>query len=357
MSASMEGRATMSARTPRTTQPAGNGEVLAPLVQALGSLVQAGVREQPFQRDPAFIEQVRPLVRGVNRYFDTEFRGWEHVPRTPCLIVGNHSGGAGSNDFAFLLYKWIEERGSDAPLYSLTYDLLFGAPLIGPALRRLGCIPANHVNARRALAMGASVAVFPGGDYEVFRPWQERNRIDFGGHTGFIRLAIAARVPVVPMTIHGAHQSTLVLTRGHDLAHAVGIDRLHVNVFPVVWSIPFGPVPAFVPSVQLPSTVTVQFGPPLDWSRYPRSRADDPAVLRACYAEITARMQRTMSRLAHQHPHPILERLRHLDTGARSATRTVARGFTPAAQAQKNRQPSDTMVTGASRLGDAQRHA
>lgn len=307
----------MSARALRTTHPAGNGsEVLAPLVQALGSLVQAGVREQSFQRDPAFIEQVFPLVRGVNRYFDTDFRGWEHVPRTPCLIVGNHSGGAESNDFAFLLYKWVEERGSAAPLYSLTYDLLFGAPVIGPALRRLGCIPASHVNARRALAMGASVAVFPGGDYEVFRPWRERNRIDFGGHMGFIRLAIAARVPVVPMTIHGAHQSTLVLTRGHRLAQAAGIDRLHVNVFPFVWSIPFGLAPAFVPSVPLPAKVTVHFGPPLDWSRYRRSHARDPAVLRACYAEITALMQHTLNRLARQHPHPVLERLRHLEPGS-----------------------------------------
>jgi 1-acyl-sn-glycerol-3-phosphate acyltransferase len=304
----------MTARAPRSVGPA--GDALAPLVDALRSLVKTEVHRQPFQRDPAFVEQVFPLARAINLYFGTEFRGWEHVPPSPCLIVGNHSGGAESKDFAFLLYKWVEERGAAAPLYSLTYDLLFGAPLIGSALRRLGSIPASHANARKALAMPASVAVFPGGDHEVFRPWRERNRIDFGGHTGFITLAIAARVPVVPMTIHGAHQSTLVLTRGRRLAHAAGIDRLHVNVFPFVWSIPFGLAPAFVPSVQLPSKVTVHFGPPLDWSRYRRTQARDPAVLDACYREITALMQKTLNRLAREHPYPVLERLREFEPGS-----------------------------------------
>jgi 1-acyl-sn-glycerol-3-phosphate acyltransferase len=302
----------MTTRTSLSNGHVGVSGLLPPLVAGLGSLVKAGVREQPFQRDPAFIARIFPLLKAVHLYFGTAYRGWRHVPRdTPCLIVGNHSGGAESNDFTFLLYKWVQERGAAAPLYSLAYNLLFGVPGAGTALRRVGIIPASHANARKALAMGATVSVFPGGDHEVFRPWRERNRIDFGGRTGFITLAIAAAVPVVPMTIHGAHQSTLVLTRGRALAHAAGLDRLHVNIFPWIWNIPFGPTPAFVPSLQLPSKVTVHFGAPLDWSKY-RRQAHDPAVLRACYDEITARMQSTLNRLARAHPHPVVERLREL---------------------------------------------
>lgn len=307
----------MSAPPPRLVHPAGSSsELLAPLVSALDALVNAGLHERPFQRHPAFVEQILPLVKALNLYFGTEYRGWQHVPRgRPCLIVGNHSGGAESNDFWFLLHKWVVDRGPETPLYSLAYNLLFGTPLLGAALRRVGIIPASHANARKALGLGAAVSVFPGGDYEAFRPWRERNRIDFAGHTGFIRLALTAGVPVVPMTIHGAHQSTLVLTRGRGLAHAAGIDRLHVNVFPFVWNIPFGPTPAFVPSVQLPSKVTVHFGAPLDWSRYRRKQARDPAVLSACYAEITATMQTTLDRLARQDPHPVLSRLSEIDLG------------------------------------------
>jgi 1-acyl-sn-glycerol-3-phosphate acyltransferase len=193
------------------------------------------------------------------------------------------------------------------------HDLLFSYPLVAPALRRLGVVPASHANARRALRLGAAVAVFPGGDYEVFRAWRERNRIDFGGRTGFIRLAITTGVPVVPMTIHGAHESTLVLTRGRGFAHASGLDRLRVDVFPFIWSIPFGLAPAFVPSLPLPSKVTVDFGAPLRWSHYRPEQARDPAVLGACYAQITARMQKTLNELASENPHPVLARLHVLE--------------------------------------------
>jgi len=253
------------------------------------------------------------MIHAVNAYFGTEIRGWSHVPRRGAfLIVGNHSGGASPNDLAFLLGKWVKERGPAAPLYALGYDLLFAYPVVGRLLPKLGVVPASPANARRALGMGAPVVVFPGGDYEVFRPWSERNRIDFGGHMGFIELAITARVPVIPMTIHGAHQSTVTLTRGEQLARLFGMGRLRIKVFPMIWSIPFGPAPAFVPSVQLPSKVTVQFGAPLDWSRYRTTQARDPQVRKHCYDEITTRMQEALDALARERPYPVVSRMTEL---------------------------------------------
>jgi len=287
--------------------------LLRPMIETIDSALRAGKREDPFQRDPELIARMYPVMRAVNLYFGTEIRGWENVPeKGPFLLVGNHSGGAEPNDFWFFVAKWVEERGPKAPLYGLTYDLLFAPPLVGPLLRRLGAIPANHANAQRALKKGAAVLVFPGGDYEVFRPWSERNRIQFSGRTGFIELAIATGVPVVPMTIHGAHQSTIVLARGRQLAAAMGITRFQVNVFPFIWNIPFGLTPAFVPTVQLPSKVTVQIDKPFDWSRYGPEKARDPAALRRCYRQITGRMQKTLDELARERPYPILSRVNEL---------------------------------------------
>jgi 1-acyl-sn-glycerol-3-phosphate acyltransferase len=303
----------MKKRAPAHRAPAILPGLLQPLLDTIGSVVQAETRVDPFQRDPAFIARLLPLVDAVNLYFDTEVRGWENVPaRGPFLIVGNHSGGAEPNDLWFLLSKWVHDRGPEAPLYALAYDLLFAYPVIGPMLRWLGNIPAHPTNARRALKMGAAVAVFPGGDYEVFRPWSQRDRIVFGGHTGFVELALATGVPVVPMTIHGAHQSTITLTRGRWIARLTGLDRLHVNVFPFIWNIPFGLTPAFVPTVHLPAKVTVHFGTPLDWSRYGTQRARDPKLLKKCYEEITRRMQDTLDTLAREHPYPVLTRMNDL---------------------------------------------
>jgi len=305
---------------PKRPSPAADAGLMAPLVRSLGAEIEAQKHVDPFQRSPTFVSLLVPALRVINAYFGAEVRGWEHVPkRGPFLVVGNHSGGAEPADLYFFLLRWIEERGPKAPLYALAYDLMFGNPVIGPLLRWSGCIPASPRNARKALARGAPVVVFPGGDYEVFRPWTERNRIEFGGRTGFVKLALSAGVPVVPMTIHGAHQSTFVLTRGRRIARVMGIDRLHVNVFPLIWNIPLGLMPAAVPSVQLPAKVTVQIGRPLRWARYGKKAARNQAVVQRCYDEITHAMQLTLDELDAEHPYPIIERLQAL-----SPTRLLA---------------------------------
>lgn len=290
---------------------------MQPVVDAVDALDHATVEQikrDPFQRDPATVRAYLPYIKAAASYFGTEIRGWKNLPdEGPCLIVGNHSGGAETTDAYGLMARWVEERGPEAPIYALAYDLLFAYPVVGPLLPKLGMLPANHDNGRRALERGAPVVVFPGGDHEVFRPWTHRNRIEFAGHKGFVSLAIAAGVPVVPMTIHGAHQSTFVLTRGDAIAKRLGLTRLRVKVLPLIVNIPFGITPAFVPSVPLPAKVTLALGRPLEWSRrYGPDQADDPEVLQRCYDEITGVMQATLDALAKEHPFPVLERLNEL---------------------------------------------
>ncbi|HVO22739.1 MAG TPA: 1-acyl-sn-glycerol-3-phosphate acyltransferase [Candidatus Margulisiibacteriota bacterium] len=298
---------------PQQSPPGEIAALLQPLVDRIDMTIKAQLKQAHFQRDPRAVRLVLPLLRVINRYFGAEIRGWQNLPKHGAfLIVGNHSGGAQTTDVAALLERWIEDRGPKAALYMLGYDLTFAYPIVGPWFRKLGLLRANPAIAKAALKRGAATVVFPGGDHEVFRPWSERNKIDFGGHMGFVELALTARVPVVPMTIHGAHQSTFVLTRGRRIARWMGLERLHIKVFPFIWHIPLGVAPAFVPSVQLPAKVTVQFGEPLDWSRYGPGQAKNPRVVRKCYAEITGVMQKTLDALAQERPYPVLTRLNEL---------------------------------------------
>ena len=99
--------------------------------------------------------------------------------------------------------------------------------------------------------------------------------------------------------------------RGHFLARWAGLERLHIKVFPFVWNIPLGIMPAFIPTVQLPAKVTVQIGEPIDW-REERSRELDRETIDACYEEVTSVMQATMDDLAREDPYPILTRLGEL---------------------------------------------
>ncbi len=265
------------------------------------------------KRDPEFLAAMLPLLKLGQLYTGAEVRGFEHVPRDePVLFVGNHSGGAMTLDPFPLILRWLESRGCEAPLYSLAYELFFSMPGLAGLTRRMGCLPASHENASSAILEGASVIVFPGGDYEVFRSWRDRNRIDFGGRTGFIELALRNKIRVVPMTIHGGHETTFVMTKGHRLAQNLGLDRLRIKVFPVVWNLPFGPLPAFVPQMPIPSKMTIQLGRPIDWSRHGSDSADDQEIVETCYAEITGEMQATMDRLAKEHPYPVLTQLNNL---------------------------------------------
>jgi 1-acyl-sn-glycerol-3-phosphate acyltransferase len=248
-------------------------------------------------------------------YFDAEVRGFDLLPeRGPMLLVGNHSGATLTPDTSALIAAWYRERGLDSPLYGLAFDAMFGVPGVGTLMRKIGQLPASMANAAAALERGGAVLVYPGGEHEVFRPWTDRNRIDFDGRKGFVRLALKTQVPVVPVVGHGGHESTIILTRGTRLAELCRLDRLRVTTFPLLLQVPWGLSPAGWPSVPLPAKIVLQLHEPLDWSGYGTDAADDPHVVDQCYDEITELMQDTLSELARERPYPLASRVASLVT-------------------------------------------
>ena len=272
----------------------------------------ARARDEPaFQRDAAFIEEHLPTVGTVlRRYFASEVRGLEHVPDDgPFLLVGNHSGGFLMPDVWALADALLQRFGVDRVIHPLVFDFALAIPGFGVTLRRLGAVPASMENARTALSRGAGVLVYPGGDWEAYRPWTERNRIDFHGHTGFVQLALREGVPVIPAVSHGSHDSLIVVSRGDGIGRALGLDRLRIRVFPFMLGVPFGLAPVFLPNVPYPAKVVVEVLEPVDWSHHGPGAADDPEVLHDAYEEITGRMQEALDRLVVEMPHPVAARL------------------------------------------------
>ena len=272
--------------------------------------------DDPFAwRDPDFIRRQIGAVDRYLHYFSPVVRGLENLPDTgPVLVVGNHSCLFWMPDVFVVARSISERRGLDIPSYALGYDLLFRVPGLGTVLRRLGALPASDGVARRALDSGALVLVYPGGDREAARPWSERDRIDFGGRRGFIRLALRAGVPVVPVVAHGSHHAIFIASSGERLAHAVGLDRLRIKVLPVFLT-PLGFTSVLRPPLPLPAAVTVQFLPALDWRSYGSDAAADDRVVDACYDEITCTMQSALDGLAAELPHPVLRGIGRLLAG------------------------------------------
>jgi 1-acyl-sn-glycerol-3-phosphate acyltransferase len=280
------------------------------VVEVWSASTERALAADPFQRDLTFLRGMLRLMEIFARYFDGEVRGLEHLPaRGPMLLVGNHSGGSLTPDTSVFFTAWYRARGLDDPLIGLAFDAAFGVPGFETLMRKIGEIPASRANARRALEAGHTVLVYPGGDHEAFRPWTERNRIDFQGRTGFVELALRLRVPVVPVVSHGGHDSTMILSRGEWLGRLLGTARIRTPSFPIALQLPWGLSPVLVPGLPWPAKITTQVLPPMPWADLDPA---DAAVVGRCYDEITARMQATLDTLAAEHPHPVLSRLRGL---------------------------------------------
>jgi 1-acyl-sn-glycerol-3-phosphate acyltransferase len=131
------------------------------------------------QRDPGYVAKALPFLKLAMRgYFRSEVRGMERVPDGGVLMVGNHSGGILAMDVPIIAVKFFETFGADRALYCLAHDMLFTG-INGPIMRRFGFVPARRQAAQDVLASGAVTIVFPGGDYDSFRPTLKANTIDF----------------------------------------------------------------------------------------------------------------------------------------------------------------------------------
>ncbi len=283
-------------------------------------VMRAEVADDSLQHDPDFVSRLLPWMEAFSRWFAADVRGFEHIPEDrPALLVGNHSGGVLTPDTTALLSAWYRQRGVQTPLVGLAFDAAFGIPGFRVILRKLGLVPASPGAARRSLDSGHSVLVYPGGAHEVFRPWTDRNRVDFDGHKGFVRLALSSGVPVVPVVGHGGHETTVVLARGASLAKRFRYERLRLGVMPLMLQFPWGISTPAMLGMPLPAKITVQIGAPLDWSAYGPDAAEDPAIVNRCYEEITTLMQDTLDQLARETPRPLLARLSAFVSGRRGA--------------------------------------
>jgi 1-acyl-sn-glycerol-3-phosphate acyltransferase len=238
------------------------------LLGEIGRRVAGRVPEADLdERDPDWIRDNLPTLWLVaSLWFRAEVRGLERIPEEgPVLLVGNHSGGNVTPDTGVFTVAFSSYFGVERPFYQLAHNLVLSAPGLG-FLRKFGTVAASHENARRALASGAAVLVYPGGDYEVHRPSWDGGTVDFDRRKGFLRLALDQDVPIVPVVSAGGQETSLFLSRGEGLAKLIGADRfLRLKVLPISLALPWGlNVGDFALHLPLPAKITVEALAPID---------------------------------------------------------------------------------------------
>jgi 1-acyl-sn-glycerol-3-phosphate acyltransferase len=291
---------------PAQERPAGGSSLPGRLARAITGAVQSRIPVADLdERDPDYIRETLPrLWLAASLYFRGEVRGLGNIPEEgPVLLVGNHSGGNITPDthvftLAFSAYFGVERR-----FYQLAHNLVLSMPGLG-ILRKYGTVAASPDNAREALASGAALLVYPGGDYEVHRPVWERNRVDFDGRKGFIRLALEHDVPIVPVISIGGQETSLFLSRGEALSKLLGLDKLfRLKVLPISIAIPWGlNVGDMLGHWPLPAKITVEALPPIHLREEFGPDPDPDEV----YDHVIRVMQETLDALAAERRLPVI---------------------------------------------------
>ena len=208
------------------------------------------------------VEKVGPVLR---RWFRSEVHGLDVFPEHGgALVVSNHSGGMLTPDVMLFGSAFYKRFGyHDRPLHTLAhYGVVFGP--LGELLGNVGVIEASRENAAAALESGRVVLVFPGGDFDSYRPTFSDAVIDFDGRTGYVRTAIAAGVPIVPSVSIGGQESQLFLTRGNTLAKLLGLSKARMEILPITFGFPFGFSVLIPPNLPLPTKIVTQVLEPID---------------------------------------------------------------------------------------------
>src|SRR5437763_3949154 len=244
------------------------GSLLTRLIRGASALATSRIpRADLDERDPDYIRERLPLMWLLaSLWYRGEVRGLGNIPDSGAvLLVGNHSGGNLLPDTAVFTLAFSTYFGAERPFYQLAHNLVLTLPGLA-SLRKFGTVAASPGNAQKALRSGAALLVYPGGDYEVHRPSWERNRIDFDGRKGFIRLALEQDVPIVPIVSAGGQETALFLSRGEWLARALALDRLfRLKVLPISLALPWGlNVGDMLGHIPLPAKITIETLPPID---------------------------------------------------------------------------------------------
>ena len=260
-------------------------------------------RSETAKWDPHLTERTMGLVRPfLKLYHRSEVRGLENFPPGGALVVANHSGGLFPVDVPVFALGFYDAFGYDRPVYTLSHDILMTGPAAG-YLIRTGFIRANPENADEALRSGGVVVVFPGGDYDVYRPTFAENKIDFDGRTGYVKAALRAGVPIVPSVAIGGQENQIYLSRGTALAKLLRLDKLmRSKILPISFGFPFGFSAVLPVNVPLPTKIVMRVLEPIDIRE---EFGEDPDI-DAVDAYVRGVMQRALDDLSAERRLPVI---------------------------------------------------
>jgi 1-acyl-sn-glycerol-3-phosphate acyltransferase len=251
----------------------------------------ASAREDEWGFDPEFAERVAPWMDVLyTRWWRVRTTGLEHLPAEgPALVVANHAGTVPWDAAMMATAMRRGRRPGSAPARDprfLVLDWAFTLPWVSVAIRRFGGVPASPDNALALLKAGHVVFAFPEGAKGVGKPYSKRYQLERFGRGGFVDVALAAGVPIVPCAIVGSEEIYPKIGEIGGVARLLRAPYVPITpTFPLLG--PLGLVP-------LPSRWRIAFDAPIDLDGLGPAASDDRARVLALADEIRDRIQAKM---------------------------------------------------------------
>jgi len=212
--------------------------------------------------DQEFIDAVRPLFDFMyNKYWRVTMTGLENVPEEGrALLVSNHSGQL-PMDGAMLGIGILQNHPASRMMRALYANWFPTLPFVSDILTKAGQVMANDENAERLLTQDNLVAVFPEGYKGVGKLYKDRYHLARFGRGGFVRVALKAKAPMIPVAVVGAEETYISLYKSQTLAKMIGFPYFPISpTFP--WLGPLGLIP-------LPTKWYIDIGEPIHTEAYP----------------------------------------------------------------------------------------
>jgi 1-acyl-sn-glycerol-3-phosphate acyltransferase len=221
----------------------------------------------PWGLHPATLRRgTLPTVLLYKHYFRVETHGIEQVPPGRVLLISNHAGQL-PFDAAMIAVAMLLEAEPPRLVRGMAEYWVPQLPWVSVFAARGGGVAGTPETCREMLEAGEAVLVFPEGVRGMNKLYADRYKLQRFG-TGFMRLALEAQAPIVPIAVVGSEEQQPGLANWKALGRALGMPSFPVTpTFP--WLGPLGILP-------LPVKYHIHFGEPLHFEGAP---TDEDAVV------------------------------------------------------------------------------
>ncbi|MBI4702989.1 MAG: acyltransferase family protein [Deltaproteobacteria bacterium] len=211
------------------------------------------------------------------RYFRVQAHGIKNVPAGRGVLVGNHSSQL-AYDGMLVATAMLIDADPPRAVRAMIEKFFQHVPFANVLMARSGQLTGLPENCRRLLEQDELIMIFPEGARGSGKTYWHRYQLERFG-TGFVRLALQTRSPIVPFGFIGGEEICPSFGNLAPLARLLGT--------------PYAPLTPLLLPLPLPAKCAIYFGEPL---RFAGTGDEEDHEIEGHVAEVEASVRRLVER-------------------------------------------------------------